>query len=301
MTPRRAAVGGMTIVLGIIVMVIAAAVGIWAITSSNRPLSVQVETTSTASSNSNRSTTSTVLSTQCSFTGESAGLELRVVSDLSRSPMGGASFSGANVGPCGNSTIPPTTTNSTGLVYLPGGGGYYALNMSYQSRQYPEMNIAVYQVTLTIVTVQLPSGVFSVDVVPYGHVYAFVGPSSTSTYGKLTLNVTLGNSTVKTNEFLPIKVAFVGPGSWNASFGFVGLTVTNASGSIVFNSSQRSPSLSPLPFTDALQGFTTYNGWNARTYPGPPNPIAPGNYLLTIEAEVGGHRYAVTEGVQVIP
>lgn len=301
MTPRRAAVGGMTIVLGIIAMVIVAAVGILAITSSNRPLSVEVQTTSTASSSNNHSTTGTFLSTQCSFTGESAGLELRVVSDVSRSPMGGVSFSGVNVDPCGSSGISPATTNSTGLVYLPGGGGYYALNMAYQGRQYPEMDIAVYPVTMTIVTVQLPSGVFSVDVVPYGHVYPFVGPSSTSTYGKLTLNVTLGNSTVKTDEYLPIKVAFVGPGSWNASSGEVSLTVRDASGAIVFNSTGRSPALFSMPYTDSLRGFTAYNGWNARTYPGPPNPIAPGTYLLTIEAGVNGHVYAVTEQVLVTP
>jgi hypothetical protein len=289
-------------VLGIILMVVVAAVAILAITSSNQQLSVQVHTTSTAAaSSSSNHPTSTFLSTQCTFTGESDGVELRVVSDASGSPMGGVSFSGANVGPCGNLNVPPTTTNSTGLFYLPGGGGYDDLSMSYQGRQYPEMNIAEYPVTLTIVTVHLPSGVFSVDIVPYGHIYPFTGPSATSTYRKLTLNVTLANSTVKTEEFLPIRVAFIGQGSWNASSGEVSLRVTNASGSTVFNSSQRSPSLSPMAFTNSLQGFTTYNGWNAMPYPGPPDPIATGNYLLTIEAEVNGHVYAVTEGVQVIP
>jgi len=258
-------------------------------------------TASTAASSSSYSAASTSLSAECTFTGESAGAELRVVSDASGSPIGGVSFGGANVGPCGNIDIPPATTNSTGLFYLPGGGGYYDLNVSYQGRQYPEMSIAVYPVTLTIVTVHLPSGVFSVDIVPYGRVYSFTGPSGTSTYGKLTLNVTLANSTVKTEEFLPIKVAFTGPGAWNASSGQVNLTVTNSSGAIVFNSTGRSPSLSPMPFTNSLEGFTTYNGWNAMPYPGPPEPIAPGNYLLTIKAEVNGHLYSVTETVQVIP
>jgi hypothetical protein len=231
------------------------------------------------------------------------GVAVHVISDSSGSPLGGVTFNGANVGnQCGNSTISPITTNSSGWGSLPGNLGSYDLSFSYLGHEYPDINIPMYPVTLTEVTLQLPSGIFSVDVLEYGGGQSFVGPTSSASYGKLTLNVTLGSSTVRTDQFLPIRVAFMGPGAWNASYVPITLIVTSASGTLVFNATQRAPSLYSMAYSSALQGLITYNGWNARPYPLPDGvPIALGNYEVTIEAEVVGHLFVAQTSFRVVP
>jgi len=163
------------------------------------------------------------------------------------------------------------------------------------------MDVPMYPVTLTLVTVDLPSGIFSVDVRTYGANDNYSGPSATSSFGDLSLKMTLPNSSVKAGQFLPIRVEFVGPGAWNASYGFQTLRVTNATDTVVFNATERIPSLSPMTYTGALQDFVFSNGWNANYYPEPAGvPIQPGQYQLTISVEVAGHLFVTTQAVQVV-
>ena len=208
----------------------------------------------------------------------------------------------ANTGnQCGNSSAITVTTNSTGWTILPEQLGSYNLTVAYAGRQYPSMDVPMYPVTLSLVTVDLPSGTFSVDVRTYGTNDNFSGPSAISSFGNLSLKMTLANSSVKAGQNLPIRVEFVGSGAWNASYGFQTLRVTNATGTVVFNVTERIPSLSPMTYTSALQDFAFSNGWNANYYPEPAGvPIQPGQYGVTISVEVAGHLFVTTQTVQVV-
>lgn len=269
---------------------------------SSASASTILTTTSSSSQSSSRTTTSNITSTQCTFSGESIGVWLRTVSDSSGAPIAGVNFTAANIeNQCGGSTT-AATTNSSGWIIFPSQLGAYNLTMTYDGRHYPPMFFPMYPVTETLVTVSLPSGHFSVDVRTYGQSNDFSGPSATDSFGNLSLKMTLANPTVKQGQNLPIRVEFIGPGAWNASYLIQSLRITNASGMVVFNMTERIPSLSPMPYTDSLQDFVFSNGWNANYYPQPVGvPIPTGQYQVTISVQVGGHLFAATQTVQVVP
>jgi len=271
--------------------------------ATNFGISTTTVTTTATMGAGGSSAVSSTQSTACFFAGEPIGVWLRTVSDTSGAPLGGVTFTGANVGnQCGDSSIAPVTTNSTGWIVLPGEPGSYNLTMTYAGRQYPSIDFPMYPVTATVATIDLPSRIFSVDVRTYGTNDTYSGPSATASFGNLSLKMTLASSSVKAGQFLPIRVEFVGPGAWNSSYLFQTLRVTNASGTLVFNATQRIPSLSPMTYTSALRDFVTSNGWNARPYPQPDGvPIQPGLYQVTISAEVAGYLFVATQSVQVVP
>ena len=314
MIRRRGAIGKNAIVLATSAIIIIAAAGFFVfesatnhgapaqtISTTNQPSTAIQSTTATTGASVN-STISSSQSTPCFIAGESIGVWLRTVSDTSGAPLGGVTLTASNTGnQCGNSSAITVTTNSTGWTILPEQLGSYNLTVAYAGRQYPSMDVPMYPVTLTLVTVDLPSGVFSVDVRTYGANDNYSGPSATSSFGDLSLKTTLANSSVKAGQFLPIRAEFVGPGAWNASYEFQTLRVTNATGTVVFNATERIPSLSPMTYTSALQDFVFSNGWNANYYPEPAGvPIQPGQYEVTISVEVAGHLYLATQAVEVV-
>ncbi len=306
-TCRRTAIGTTAIVIGIVAIVLVAAIDVLVIaTQPNISTTIHPSSLSNQSTIPSASATATTLTSNsaassvsavCSITAESAGAAVRVLSD-SGSPIAGEQFSGANINPCGNSTISPIATDSSGWIALPGTLGTYNLTLSYQGRGY-NVNVPMYPVTLTEVTLRVPSGVFSVDVVPYGAHPVFSGPSFASASGGLQLNVTLGNSTVQAGSYLPIRVAFVGRGAWNASYADVSMVVTNSAGVNVLNITQKMPDLYSIPYTNQLQGFTSYLGWNARNQTNTV-PIVPGEYTLVFGANVDGQLLRVQGTVRVV-
>jgi hypothetical protein len=314
MIRKRGAVGKSSIVLATSAIIIIAAAGFFVfesatnpggpgqtVSTTNQPSSAAQSTTASTEASAN-STISNSQSTPCFIAGESIGVWLRTVSDASGAPLGGVTLTAANTGnQCGNSSAITVTTNSTGWTILPEQLGSYNLTVAYAGRQYPSMDVPMYPVTLSLVTVDLPSGTFSVDVRTYGTNDNFSGPSAISSFGNLSLKMTLANSSVKAGQNLPIRVEFVGSGAWNASYGFQTLRVTNATGTVVFNVTERIPSLSPMTYTSALQDFAFSNGWNANYYPEPAGvPIQPGQYGVTISVEVAGHLFVTTQTVQVV-
>jgi len=247
----------------------------------------------------------------CSIAGQPAGFLFRILSNSSSAPVIGANVTArhfeASVN-CDGSLFPGDTTiahfQTDGSLWYSldsSNAGFYNLTMTYEGHQYPSMIVPMYPVTLTLVTVDLPSGAFSVDVRTYGANDNYSGPSAISSFGNLSLKMTLANSSVKAGQFLPIRVELVGPGAWNASYGFQTLRVTNATGTVVFNATGRIPSLSPMTYTSALQDFVFSNGWNANYYPEPAGvTIQPGQYGVTISVEVAGHLFVTTQAVQVV-
>ena len=228
-----------------------------------------------------------------SVTGESAGAVLRVISD-SDSPIAGVQVSGANVNSCGSFAISPTATDSDGLITLPGTFGTYSLTVAYQGHAY-NINMPMFPVFLTQITLHIPSGVFAVEVVPYGNRPVLNGPSFASTSEGLQLDITLGNSTVRAGDYLPIRVAIVGPGAWNASYAEVTTVVTNSLGVTVENFTDRMPDLYSIPYTNLLQGFTAYMGWNTNNV-----QVAPGEYTLALTASFQGHLLRAQGVVRIL-
>ena len=241
----------------------------------------------------------------CTITSESAGADLRILSD-SGSPIAGAQISGHEISgyqivgtqtiTCGNCNITSIATNSSGWVSLPGAVGPYNLTITYQGHLY-NVNIPMYPVTLTEVTLHVPSGVFSVEVIPYGDRPVLSGPSFTSTSGGLQLNVTLSSFTVQAGSFQPIRVAFVGSGAWNASYAKVNVIVNNLAGENVWNYTGSMPTLYSIPYTNLLQEFICYTGWIPRTNN---VPITPGEYILMLSVDVNGHLLRVQGTIRVI-
>jgi hypothetical protein len=242
----------------------------------------------------------------CSITAESAGANLRVLSD-SGSPIAGAQISGHEISgeqiigtqtiTCGNCNFTHIATDSSGLISLPGSVGPYNLTITYQGHLY-NISIPMYPVTLTEVTLHIPSGVFSIEVIAYGDRPSISGPTFAATYEGLRLNVTLGSYTVKAGEYQPIRLAFLGSGAWNASYAEVSTVVNNSTGENVWNMTENIPDLYSIPYTNLLQGYIAYVGWIPRT--NDPNiPIAPGEYTITISANVDGHLLKVQGTVQV--
>ena len=249
--------------------------------------------TSPSSSTTSISTASSTSSTCYSVTGESAGAALRVLSD-SGSPIAGVQVNGANINACGSFAISPIVTDSDGLITLPGTFGTYSLTVAYQGHAY-YVNMPMFPVSLTETTLHVPSGVFAVEVVAYGSRPVLNGPSFASSSGGLQLNITLGNYTVRAGDYLPIRVAIVGPGAWNASDAEVTTVVTNSAGVTVENFTERMPDLYSIPYTDLLQGFTTYTGWNTNNV-----QVAPGEYTLALTASIHGHLLRAQGVIRVL-
>jgi hypothetical protein len=240
------------------------------------------------------------------ITGQSAGARLHVLSD-SGSPIVGAQIRGHEIYgytivgtrtvACGNCNFTDIVTDSSGLVSLPGLVGSYYLTIAYQGRLY-NMSIPMYPVQLTEVTLRIPSGVLSVEVLPYGERPAMNGPSFATTFRGLQLNVTLGSYTVKAGEFQPIRLAFLGSGAWNASYTEVSTIVNNSTGENVWNMTERIPALYSIPYTNLLQEYVTYIGWIPRT-DDQNIPITPGEYTMVISANIDGQLLKVQGTVQV--
>jgi hypothetical protein len=237
----------------------------------------------------------TTPTTTCTITGGSAGAAVRVLSDAG-SPIAGAQLSGTQINPCGNSNVPPILTDSNGLVALPGKVGTYNVTLTYEGHLY-NVNIPMYPVQRTEVTLHVPSGIFSVEVIPYGDRPVLSGPSFTSTSGGLQLDVTLGNFTVQAGSFQPIRVTFVDSGAWNASYAKVNVIVNNLAGENVWNYTGSMPRLYSIPYTSLLQEFICYTGWIPRTNN---VPVTPGEYTLVLSVDVDGHLLRVQGTVQVV-
>jgi len=154
----------------------------------------------------------------------------------------------------------------------------------------------MYPVQRTEVTLHIPSGVLSVEVLPYGERPAISGPTFTTTYGGLQMNVTLGSYAVPARQFQPIKIAFLGVGAWNASYAEVSTIVNNSAGENVWNYTGRVPALYSIPYTSLLQEYVTYEGWIPRTDDA---PVAPGEYTIIVSTDVNGHSFRVQGTVQV--
>jgi hypothetical protein len=104
---------------------------------------------------------------------------------------------------------------------------------------------------------------------------------------------------VQAGNFLPIRVAFVGSGAWNASYADVSMVVTNSVGVNVLNITQSMPDLYSIAYTNQLHGFTSYLGWNARDRTNNA-PITPGEYTPVFAANVDGQLLRVQGTVKVV-
>jgi cytoskeletal protein RodZ len=152
-----------------------------------------IRTTCTCNTTTTSALNSTTSST-CFYNSVAYGVNVRVLSD-SGSPISGVQISGTEINPCGNYTFTPVETNSSGVVTLPPDFGSYNVTITYQGHLY-NVNIPMYPITLTEVTMHVPSGVFSVEVVLTGNRPIISGPSFATTSGGPQLNVTLGSYTV---------------------------------------------------------------------------------------------------------
>jgi hypothetical protein len=77
------------------------------------------------------------------------------------------------------------------------------------------------------------------------------------------------------------------------------MVVTNSAGVTVENITQTMPDLYSIPYTNQLQGFTSYMGWNARNRTND-TAIAPGEYSLMLSAKVDGHLLSVRGTIWVV-
>jgi len=236
-----------------------------------------------------------VLTTTCTITGQSAGATVRVLSDAG-SPIAGVQISGTQINPCGNAKILPVETDSNGLITLPGKVGTYNMTLTYEGLLY-NVNIPMYPVQRTEVTLYVPSGIFSIEVIPYGDRPGFSGPSFITTSGGLQLKVTLGSYAVQAGEFQPIRIAFLGSGAWNASYAEVNVAVSNSVGENVWDHTERTPSLYSIPYTNLLQEFICYNGWIPRANN---VQVTPGEYTMVLTVNIDSHLLRVQGNVRVI-
>lgn len=229
-----------------------------------------------------------------------AGVDIQVLTDAG-SPVAGAEVSGQTVGDqCGDFRIPTTATNSTGSLGLEGVPGAYNLTVNYAGRNY-DIGAPMYPISLTTIILKVPSGFWTLDVREGGLIgLAISGPSFVSNgTGSPRLNVTLGSSSVKQGDYLPIMVEFVGAGASSASDVHVNMTVTNSSGAVMFSISQAMPDLYLSTGATNLRGLYGYLGWDANYHTGNPTPVPVGTYMLTITAEVGGDTLQAIGSFQV--
>ena len=243
------------------------------------------------------------------FLGESAGAALQVVSE-SGSPIAGVQVTGQTVAQCLVTEVWHAVTNSTGWIRQGGGYGAYNMTFSYSGRVY-NVGAPTYPVSVTVVRVQVPSGFWTLDVRTYGGYPGepIAGPvdltSGAIAASPFQLGITLGNSSVKEGEQLPIEVSFVGQRASDSSYPWVTVVATNSQGTIVSNFSQRQPDLFFLGGSAAaslLRGYSSDDGWNAN--PHPPEftvPVTPGTYTVTVKSTIGGRTLMARGVVQVIP
>lgn len=241
--------------------------------------------------------------------GESVGAAVQVVSE-SGSPVAGVEITGQTVAQCEIIEVWHAVTNSTGWIRQGGGFGAYNLTFTYSGRAY-NVGAPTYPVSLTVVRVQVPSGFWSLDVRTYGGYPGeqILGPVDLTSGAIGTtpfrLAISLGNSSVKEGQQLPIEVSFVGQGASDASYQWVTVVATNSQGAIVSNFSQRQPNLFFLGGRSAsslLRGFSSDDGWNAN--PHPPEftvPVTPGTYTATVKCTIGGRTLMASGVVQVVP
>jgi len=324
---RRRAIGRAASAVVVAAVVLSAAVG-YAILSLSSASSSNSAATSTASSEARTASTASAntitvtagASGTCAsystntttaaitISGESAGAAVQVVSQ-SGSPIAGVEITGQTVVQCEVTEVWHAVTNSTGWIRQGGGYGAYNLTFSYSGHAY---NVAAptYPVSLTVIRVQVPSGFWTLDVRTYGGYPGepISGPidltSAAIGTSPFRLAISLGNSSVKEGQQLPIEVSFVGQGASDASYPWVTVVATNSQGTIVSNFSQRQPNLYFLGGSAAaslLRGFSSDNGWNAN--PHPPEftvPVAPGTYTVTVTSMVGGRTLMASGVVQVV-
>ena len=238
--------------------------------------------------------------TECTISGMPQGVDIRVLTDAGL-PVAGAVVSGQTVGDeCGDFGIPSTATNSTGWLSLGGVPGAYSLTVSYSGRSY-DIGAPMYPIALTTVVLKVPSGYWTMNVLEgtLGGL-AISGPSfvSNGTASPL-LNVTLGSSSVKQGDYLPIMVAFVGAGASGASDVDVNMTVTNSTRAVMFSMSQAMPDLYISTGAVNLRGLSGYLGWNADYHTASGGPVPVGTYTLTTTAMVGGNILRATGSFQV--
>lgn len=275
--------------------------------TSSTTIPAPTATNTSASATPTTNTTDTLFTSSvgyvCSITGESGGLLLRVFSDTG-SPLSGVAVASENVNQCGKTTL-DTVTDSGGRFGVPGTIGVDNFTVRYEGRQY---HLGAYLPPLEKVTIslRLPSGYWSIEFTSAGTLTPrFASPSFASTaQNGLSLNATLGNSTIGQGSFLPVKVSFAGPGTSNASHATVTLVVRNTQGIVVGNFSQSVETLFLPDQASAatLRGFTTYLGWNAESHPPDYNTtVTPGTYSMTVESEVGGTFLSAQSTFQVTP
>ena len=162
-----------------------------------------------------------------------------------------------------------------------------------------------YPMQLTVVTIHVPSGLWTVDIGGGSRFNGGAGPINGPSYssspsGSLQLNITLGSSSVSEGDYLPIQVSFLGAKAADANFAWITMQVTNSQGSIVGNFSQRVPDLYFLSGVQTLRGFTSYDGWNAATHPPQFDvPISPGTYRVSVSTEIDGEVLTASGQFQV--
>jgi hypothetical protein len=244
--------------------------------------------------------TSTSTTTECTISGMPQGVNIRVLTDAG-SPVAGAEVSGQTEGDqCGDFSIPTTATNSTGWLSLGGAPGAYNLTVSYSGRDY-NIGATQYPISLTTIILKVPSGFWTMNILEgtLGGL-AISGPSfvSNNTVSPY-LNVTLGSSSVKQGDYLPIMVAFVGAGASGASGVDLNMTVTNSMGAVMFSISQAMPSSYISTGAANLRGLSGYLGWNADYHTASGGPVPVGTYTLSITAVVGGNTLRAAGSFQV--
>ena len=168
----------MGIVFGIILMVIVVASGIFAVTSSNRQLPVQVYTTSTVNNSTStaksRATSSTTTSIECVITGQPGPFFLRVVWDSNQTPVAGARVeattqpASVNGYPCSNPSTEDFTTTSNTKWYSLGtqNEAGYSLTVSYSGQTY-NFTAGLEPLSVTCATLSIPSGKADVTIIGF--------------------------------------------------------------------------------------------------------------------------------------
>ena len=289
------------IVLGALVVIVAPSIPTSSVLGSST-------VTTTASVSPGAVALNETVRTNCYIMGQPIGAGVQILSD------GGSPISGVNVtahvvgNQCGGFDVSTPLTNSSGWVKLPGKPGAYNLTFSYFGNQY-NVGVPMYPVSLTVIRVQVPSGFWTVDVRTYGGYPGepIAGDLISARNGTtpFQLKISLGSSSVKVGQFLPIKVSFIGAGASSTSYRWVTVVATNSQGLVVSNFSQRQDNLFFLGGTTAaglLRGFSSDDGWNAT--PHPPEftvPVTPGTYTVTVVSTVDGRTLTASDVVQVIP
>jgi hypothetical protein len=240
--------------------------------------------------------------------GDLGGAALQVVSE-NGSPIAGVEITGQTVAQCEITGVWQAVTNYTGWIREGEGLGAYNLTFTYSGHVY-NVGTPTYPASLTVIRVQVPSGFWTLDVRAFGGYPGepISGPvdltSGTTGTSPFRLEISLGNSSVKEGQQLPIEVSFVGLGASNASYPWVTVVATNSQGTVVSNFSGRQPNLYFLggrAATGLLRGFSSDNDWNAN--PHPPEftvPVTPGNYTVTVTSIVGGRTLMASDVVQVV-